>query len=251
MAITIKNKAQIDLMRAANQIVARTHSLLEGFVKPGITTGELDRIAEEYILSQGAYPAFKGYGDPPFPAATCISVNEEVIHGIPGIRKLNVGDIVSIDIGTFINGYHGDAARTHAVGAISEERRKLIYATRLSFFNGIKFARAGRHLNEIGSAIQDTVESYGYSVVEQFVGHGIGKKLHEDPQIHNYRQAARGPRLYPGMTLAIEPMVNEGTGEVKILNDKWTVVTKDKKCSAHYENTILVTDGEPEILSMC
>jgi methionyl aminopeptidase len=250
MPIRVKSEEQIKLMRAANKVVADTHKLLESLVKPGITTGELDAIAEEHIRSKGAYPSFLGYGDPPFPASTCMSVNEEVIHGIPGKRVLKEGDIISIDIGARLNGFHGDAARTHAVGAVSREKKKLVEVTRNCFFKALEHVRPGRHLNEIGAAIEDYAASHGFSVVRDFVGHGVGQDLHEDPQIVHYRVPARGPRLCPGMTLAIEPMINAGTWGVKILGDGWTVVTRDGKCSAHYENTILVTNGEPEILTM-
>jgi len=254
MAIVVKNKEQIALMRESNRIVAHTHELLEKYIRAGVTTKELEIIAEDYIRSQGAVPSFKGYfGSAPtgFPGAICVSVNEEVIHGIPGLKKLRNGDIVSIDIGAFKNGYHGDSARTFKVGEVSEIRNKLIEVTRSCFFNAVEYARAGRHLHEICAAVQDTAETGGFSVVRDFVGHGVGRQMHEDPQIPNYKQAGRGPRLYKGMTLAIEPMLNEGVYDVVILKDHWTVVTKDRKCSAHYENTIAVTDGAPDILSLC
>jgi methionyl aminopeptidase len=252
MAIRIKSKEQIERMRVSNQIVARTHQLLESYIKPGITTKELEEIADDYIRGQGAYPSFLGYGykDNPYPASICISINEEVIHGIPGIRKLNEGDIVSIDIGALINGFHGDAARTHAVGKVSAGAKKLIDVARDCFFNAIQNAKAGRHLNEIGATVESTANAAGFTVVRDYVGHGIGSNLHEDPQVANHRMPSRGPRLYAGMTLAIEPMVNAGVHEVELLKDGWTVVTKDRKLSAHYENTILVTDGQPEILSL-
>jgi len=253
MAIVIKNKEQIELMRESNQIVARTHELLKKYIRAGVTTQELDTIADDYIRSQGAVPSFKGYMGPSttgFPGSICVSVNEEVIHGVPGLKKLKDGDIVSIDIGAVKNGYHGDAARTFEVGGVSEVRRRLIEITRKSFFNAIEYARAGRHLHEICAAVQETAETAGFSVVREFVGHGVGREMHEEPQIPNYKQAGRGPRLYKGMALAIEPMVNEGTYEVLIRKDHWTVVTRDGKCSAHYENTIAVTDGAPDILSI-
>lgn len=248
MSIKIKNSEQIQKMRIAGGIVAKTHELLKSYIKPGVSTKELDKIAEEYILSQGAVPSFKNYNG--FPASICVSVNEEVIHGIPGIRKLRDGDIVGIDIGAYINGFHGDAARTHGVGNISPENQKLIDVTQQSFFEGIRFAKENCHLNEISSAIQEYVEKNGFSVVREYVGHGVGKDLHEGPEIPNYRRPSRGPRLCRGMTLAIEPMVNTGTYEIQVLNDNWTIVTKDKKCSAHYENTVLITDGEPELLTI-
>ncbi|MDR1639859.1 MAG: type I methionyl aminopeptidase [Clostridiales bacterium] len=250
MPIRIKSEEQIRLMRAANKVVADTHKLLESLVKPGITTGELDAIAEDNIRKAGAYPSFLGYGNPPFPASTCISVNEEVIHGIPGLRTLKEGDIVSIDIGACLNGYHGDSARTHPVGAVSQEKKRLIDVTRNCFFAALEHVKAGHHLNEIGAAIEDLATAAGFSVVRDFVGHGVGRDLHEEPQIVHYRVPSRGPKLVPGMTLAVEPMINAGTWGIKVLQDNWTVVTRDGKCSAHYENTILVTDGAPEILTM-
>jgi methionyl aminopeptidase len=253
MAINIKNAQQIEYMRESNQIVKRTHELLAKYVRPGITTRELDAIAEEYIIGQGAVPSFKGYKsheDVGFPGSICVSINEEVIHGIPGIKKLKDGDIVSIDIGAYKNGHHGDAARTFAVGDVLPLHRKLIEITERCFFNGMEYAREGSHLHMIGAAIQDTAEAAGFSVVREYVGHGVGQNMHEDPVIPNTRQPGRGPRLLKGMTLAIEPMVNAGKADIRVLKDKWTVVTKDGKCSAHYENTILVTDGAPEILSL-
>lgn len=248
MAIPIKSEQQINYMREAGLITAKLHVLLESNIKPGITTGELDKIAEEFIKSNGAVPSFKGYGG--FPGSICISVNEEVIHGIPGSRKLKEGDIVSVDIGSYKNGFHSDAARTVAVGKISESAQKLIDVTKQSFFEGIKYARAGIHLYEISAAIQAYAESFGYGVVREYVGHGVGRKLHEEPQIPNYKMHTKGPRLYKGMVIAIEPMINEGTYEIEVLKDKWTVVTKDRKLSAHYENTVLITDGEPELLTL-
>ncbi|MDR2649000.1 MAG: type I methionyl aminopeptidase [Clostridiales bacterium] len=254
MAIIVKNNEQIELLRESNHIVARTHELLKKYIRAGVTTKELDVIAEDYIRSQGAVPSFKGYKDGQsvgFPGSICVSVNEEVIHGIPGLKKLKDGDIVSIDIGALKNGYHGDAARTFKVGMVSDIRNRLIEVTSSCFFEAIKYARAGRHLHEICAAVQDTAEAGGFSVVREFVGHGVGRQMHEEPQIPNYKQAGRGSRLFKGMTLAIEPMVNEGGCEVVILKDHWTVVTKDRKCSAHYENTIAVTDGDADILSIC
>ena len=248
MAIIIKTNEQIEKMRVAGKIVARTHEMLMPYIKPGITTRELDQIAEDYIRSQGAVPSFLNYDG--FPANICISVNEEVIHGIPGIRRLQDGDIVGIDIGAYIHGFHGDAARTHAVGQVSAENQKLIEVTRQSFFDGIEFAKEDCHLYHISAAIQETVEKNGFSVVREYIGHGVGHDLHESPEIPNYRQPSRGPRLRRGMTLAIEPMVNAGTHEIEVLHDRWTVVTKDGKCSAHYENTVLITDGAPELLTL-
>jgi len=254
MAIIIKNNEQIELMRESNRIVARTHELLRKYIRAGVTTKELDAIADEYIRGQGAVPSFKGYmgsSTTGFPGSICVSVNEEVIHGIPGLKKLRDGDIVSIDIGTVKNGYHGDAARTFEVGEAPEIRKRLIKTTQNCFFKAIEYAKAGRHLHEICAAVQETAEAGGFSVVRDYVGHGVGRQMHEEPQIPNYKQAGRGPRLYKGMTLAIEPMVNEGAYEVVILKDHWTVVTRDRKCSAHYENTVAVTDGAPDILSLC
>lgn len=248
MSITVKSSEQIKHMRESGRIVFETLNLLEKMVKSGITTIELDQAAEEFIRSCGAVPSFKGYRG--FPASICASVNEEVIHGIPGLRKLKDGDIISIDIGVYKNGFHGDASRTFAVGNVPDEIKRFIDVTRQSFFEGIKFAKAGRRLYEISNTIADYVEAYGYSVVRDFVGHGIGRAMHEDPQIPHYRQQGKGPRLYPGMTLAIEPMINMGTFEVKVLDDDWTVVTRDGKLSCHYENTILITDGEPDILTL-
>ena len=255
MAIIIKNNEQIKKMRVACEIVAKTLELIEKNIKPGITTNELDIIASDYIKSRGAVSSFlnfPGHGDTfDYPKNTCISVNNEIIHGIPGLRKLKDGDIISIDVGAYINGFHGDAARTFLVGEVDDKYKNLVLVTEKSFFEGIKFAREGNHLHEISAAIGDYVEAHGYSVIrESFAGHGIGKTLHEDPSIPNHRVLGRGPKLYRGMTLAIEPMVNEGSHHYKILEDGWTVVTKDGKYSAHYENTILITDNEPEILTL-
>lgn len=248
MAISIKTQEHIEKMRAAGQILARLDEILAAEIKPGVTTAHINKIGEDYILSQGAKPAFKGYGG--FPAALCISVNNEVIHGIPGPRMLKSGDIVSVDMGSFLNGFNGDCARTYAVGEISSENKKLIDVTKQSFFEGIKFAKAGCHLHEIGAAIQKYVESNGFSVVRDYVGHGIGRKVHEDPAVANYKQIGRGPKLMAGMTLAIEPMVNAGGYEINVLDDGWTVVTADGSNAAHYENTVLITNSEPEILTL-
>ncbi len=252
MGIFVKNDGQIQKMRVVNRIVADTHDLLEKHIRPGVSTGELNRIAEEFIRSQDAVPSFLGYdiGFGGFPAATCISINSEVIHGIPGLRRLKNGDIISIDIGAYKDRFHGDAARTHPVGEVTPEHRQLIEVTRQSFFEGIKYAVHGKHVNEISGAIEDYVNQFGYSIVREWCGHGVGAKMHEDPQIPNYRGNKRGAKLVKGMTLAIEPMINAGKEETRILEDNWTVVTKDGKYSAHYENTILITDGEPEILTI-
>ncbi|AGC69573.1 methionine aminopeptidase Map [Thermoclostridium stercorarium subsp. stercorarium DSM 8532] len=240
-------------MRKAGYIVAMAHRRIEELIAPGITTRELDRAAEEVIRKLGGIPSFKGvpnpYGGIDFPASICASVNHEVIHGIPNDIPLKEGDIVSIDIGAIYEGYHGDAARTYEVGKVSPEAKRLIAVTRESFYKGIEMAREGMRIRDISRAIQQYVEQNGYSVVRDFVGHGIGREMHEEPQIPNFVTLERGPRLRKGMTLAIEPMVNEGRWEVDILSNKWTVVTKDGKLSAHYENTIVVTENEPEILT--
>ena len=246
--IIIKNNKEIDLMRAAGKIVAETLLLVEEKVRPAITTAELDRIAEEFITKHGARPSFKGlYG---FPASLCISVNEQVVHGIPGGYVLKDGDIISVDCGAFINGFHGDAARTFGVGNISEEAEKLINVTRESFFKGIEYAKVGNRLTDISHEIQSYVEASGFSVVRDFVGHGIGRVVHEDPDVPNYGRPGRGPKLVEGMALAIEPMVNVGNYKVKTLKDDWTVVTSDGSLSAHYENTIIILPDGPEILTL-
>lgn len=248
MAITIKTEEQIEKMRVAGQILARLDEILRAEIKPGVSTKHLDAIAEEYIRSQGAVPSFKGYSG--FPASICASINEEVVHGIPSHRTLRDGDIISIDMGSYINGYHGDCARTYGVGEISEKDKKLIEITRQSFFEGIKYARAGCHLHEIGAAVQKYVEANGFGVVRDYVGHGIGRNMHEDPAIPNYRQIGRGPKLLKGMVLAVEPMVTTGSYDVRVLDDGWTAITADGLNAAHYENTLVITDGEPEILTL-
>jgi methionyl aminopeptidase len=246
--IILKSHREIKLMAKAGAIVAKALEEVEKNIRPGITTAELDKIAEDFILSQGAFPTFKGYQG--YPAAICTSVNEEVVHGIPGLKTLKDGDIISVDIGAFIDGYNGDAARTFPVGKVSEEALDLIETTRQSFFKGIEFAKPGFRLSDISHAIQTYVEDRNYSVVKDYVGHGIGQKMHEDPQIPNFGPPNKGPRLKAGMTLAIEPMVNMGTDQVYTLGNNWTVVTKDKSLSAHYENTIAITEKGPEILTM-
>ncbi len=248
MSITIKTENQIKKMRKAGQLLAKTEALIAKAVAPGVTTAYLDQLAEDYIRSHGGIPSFKGYGG--FPATLCTSVNEEVVHGIPGKRILKEGDILSVDMGCILEGYHGDMARTYAVGEISVDAKKLIEVTKQSFFEGIKFAKEGNHLNDIGSAIQKYVEENGFSVVRDYVGHGIGTKLHEAPEVPNFKTLAKGIRLQKGMTLAIEPMVNMGDYNVRVLKDGWTAVTRDGKYAAHYENTILITDGAPEILTL-
>lgn len=246
--ITIKNDLEIDLMRKAGEIVGKTLNLLEQNIRPGITTAELDKIAEEFITKHGAKPSFKGlYG---FPASVCISVNDTVVHGIPGNYVLKDGDIVSVDCGACIGGFHGDAARTFPVGNVSEQAIKLIEVTRESFFEGIKKAKVGNRLSDISHEIQQYAESQGFSVVRDFIGHGIGRDVHESPDVPNFGKAGKGPMLVAGMALAIEPMINEGKYQVKSLNDGWTVVTADGKLSAHYENTIVILPNGPEILTL-
>lgn len=249
MAIYIKNEKQIAKMRLAGEITGRTLNLLEEKIIPGITTFELDKIAESYIMECGALPSFKGYSG--YPASICASINDEVVHGIPSkSRVLKEGDIISVDVGAYINGFHGDAARTFGVGTISSECQKLIDVTKESFFAGIKYAKAGNNLCEVSAAVQDYVQKNGFSVIRDYVGHGIGKNMHEEPAIPNYRNGRRGPVLKSGMVLAIEPMVAMGTYKVRVLSDGWTAVTKDGAPAAHYENTVLITDKEPELLTL-
>lgn len=217
-------------------------------VRPGVTTQEIDSAVEHFIRKQGAVPSFLHYNG--YPASICISVNDEVIHGIPGKRVLAEGDIVSVDVGAYIGGFHGDCAATFPCGKISSEAQDLIDVTRQSFFEGIRFAREGQRLQDISAAIQAYVESHGYSIVREYVGHGVGAAMHEAPEIPNYGHPGRGPRLLRGMTLAIEPMVNAGSAAIRVLSDGWTVKTLDGKWAGHYENTVLITDGEPEILTV-
>ncbi|MBU9735088.1 type I methionyl aminopeptidase [Diplocloster agilis] len=249
MAVTIKSAREIELMREAGRILEKVHEEMEKAVRPGISTKDIDLLGEELIRSFGCIPSFLGYNG--YPASICVSVNDEVVHGIPDKHHIiQEGDIVSLDAGVIYKGYQSDAARTHAVGEISQEARQLIDVTKQSFFEGIKYARAGHHLHEISAAIADYAESFGYGVVRDLVGHGIGKEMHEDPQIPNFRQKRRGILLQPGMTLAIEPMINAGRYDVAWLDDDWTVVTDDGSLSAHYENTVLITDGDPEIFTL-
>ena len=249
MSVSIKSTREIELMREAGRLLEITHNEMEKALKPGMSTMDINRIGEEVIRSFGCIPSFLNYNG--YPASICVSVNDEVVHGIPHKDHIiQEGDIVSLDAGLIYKGYHSDAARTHLVGECSPEAKKLVEVTKQSFFEGIKFAKAGHHLFEISAAIGDYAESFGYGVVRDLVGHGIGTHLHEDPQIPNFRQRGRGLKLMPGMTLAIEPMINAGTREVTWMDDDWTVVTMDGSLSAHYENTILITDGEPEILSL-
>lgn len=246
--IAIKSSRDLKAMREACVISARALKLAGEAVEPGVTTGEIDRRIRQYIESQGATPSFLGYGG--FPASACISINNEVIHGIPGKRVIQAGDIVSVDVGAYINGYHGDNAGTFAAGAIRPEAQALLDATRESLFEGIRAAAAGNRIGDIGAAVQRYVEVRGYSVVRQFVGHGVGTNLHEDPSVPNFGTPGRGPRLLPGMTLAIEPMINAGAYEVEILRDGWTTVTKDGSLSAHFEHTIAITPDGPVILTL-
>lgn len=246
--ISIKSSREIELMRIAGRIVAEALELLRKAIGPGVTTAELDAIAEAHIRKNGAVPAFKGYNG--FPASICASINDQVVHGIPDSTVLKDGDIVGIDIGASYEGYVGDAARSYGIGNIDGEIKRLLRVTEESFFSGIEYAVAGNRLSDISHGIQKHVESNGFSVVRDFVGHGIGRNMHEEPQIPNYGPPHKGPRLVAGMTLAIEPMVNQGKYAVKVLNDGWTVVTADGKPSAHYENTIVITDDKPEILTL-
>ena len=245
--IYVKNKKDIELMREACKLTKMALNHVGEFVRPGITTGELDRIAYEFIKKHNAIPSFLNYNG--FPASICSSVNDEVVHGIPGKYALLEGDIISIDIGAYLNGFHGDCAKTFFVGNVSEEAKKLVEVTRQSFYEGLKFAKAGNRIGDISFAIQSYVEGFGYSVVRDLTGHGIGKSLHEDPSVPNFGRAGKGVRLIPGMTLAIEPMINRGSYHVFTDDSKWTVKTCDGELSAHYENTILITEGEPEILT--
>jgi len=246
--ISIKNEKEVELMRVSSKLVAETFEYISPFIKPGITTQEIDEKIEKFVVARGGYPAFKGlYG---FPASACISVDEEVVHGIPSRnRVLKEGEIISIDVGVRYKGYHGDAAYTFAVGEVSEQKMKLMEVTWEALYKGIREAKAGNRLQNISATIQDYAESFGYSVVRELVGHGIGKKLHEDPQVPNYGTRGRGPLLKSGFTLAIEPMINMGTKNVRTLSDGWTIVTGDRKPSAHYEHTVLILDGEAEILT--
>ncbi len=249
MAVTIKSPREIELMREAGKILAKTHDELAKNLKPGMSTWDIDHMGEEIIRSYGCIPSFKNYNG--YPASICVSVNDEVVHGIPHREHyLKEGDIVSLDAGVIYKGYHSDAARTHGIGEISGDAQKLIEVTRQSFFEGIKFAKAGNHLNDISKAIGAYAAKFNYGIVRDLVGHGIGTHLHEDPEVPNFARRRKGILLQPGMTLAVEPMINAGTYDVVWLDDDWTVVTDDGSLSAHYENTILITEDGPEILSM-
>ena len=246
--IAIKNERELVLMRRACKITAAARALAGEMVRPGITTKQIDKAVYDFIVAQGARPSFLNYHG--FPASVCASVNNTVIHGIPGGYTLKEGDIVSIDVGACYQGYHGDCAATFPCGAVSAEAQRLIDVTKQSFYEGLAFATRGHRVSDISHAIQTYVESNGFSVVRSFVGHGVGRQLHEEPEVPNFGKAGHGPRLLRGMTLAIEPMVNEGVYDVRVLKDGWTTVTADGKLSAHYENTVLITDGEPEILTV-
>ena len=247
--VTIKSEREIELMREAGRILAKVHEELGRTLVPGMSTKEIDRMCEDMIRSHGCVPSFLNYQG--FPASVCISINDEVVHGIPDKhRYLEEGDIVSLDTGVIWKGYQSDAARTHMIGEVSGEARKLVEVTQQSFFEGIKYAKAGNHLNDISKAIQEYAESFGFGVVRDLVGHGIGTEMHEAPEIHTFAQRRKGIRLAAGMTLAIEPMITAGRYDVVWEDDGWTVVTEDGSLASHYENTILITDGEPEILSL-
>lgn len=246
--IILKTRREIEIMKKAGRLVAQSHELVRKNIKPGVTTKELDLLVEDFLRSQNAIPTFKGYNG--FPFSICASVNEEVVHGFPSERKLQNGDIISVDIGATFEGYVGDSAKTFIVGEADEEKKHLVEATRQSFYEGIKFAKLSYRLSDISHAIQQYAESQGLSVVRDYVGHGIGKKMHESPQVPNFGKPNKGPRLQEGMVLAIEPMINAGLYNVKVLEDGWTVVTVDGKPSAHYEHTIAITDGEPELLTI-
>lgn len=245
--IVLKSSHEIDLMRRAGKITAAARALAGEMVRPGVTTRSINDEVERFIRKQGAVPSFLHYNG--FPASVCISVNDEIIHGIPGKRVLHEGDIVSIDVGAYIGGFHGDCAATFPCGKVSPEAQRLIDVTRQSFFEGLRFARQGQRLQDISAAVQACAEGSGFSIVREYVGHGVGSKMHEPPEIPNYGRPGHGPRLLRGMTLAVEPMVNAGAASIVQQDDGWTVRTADGKMAAHYENTILITDGEPEILT--
>ena len=250
--ITIKSPRELDLMREAGKVVASAKQAVKDAIRPGVTSMEMDAVAEEVIRKHGAIPSFKGYKptpSKPFPATICFSFNEEIVHGIPGNRKIKSGDIVSVDFGAIVEGFHGDSAFTIAVGEVSEETERLISATKIALEKGISEAKEGARLTDISHAVQSYSEAEGFSVVREYVGHGIGRSLHEEPQVPNYGKPGRGPKLKVGMTLAIEPMLNVGTWQTKALDDGWTVVTADGELSAHYEHTIAVTENGPEILT--
>ena len=245
--IIIKSDPEVDLMRQAGRITAGARTVARQMVEPGVTTRQINREVHKFITKSGASPCFMTDGG--FPTAACISVNDEIIHGIPGKRVLQEGDIVSVDVGAFIGGFHGDCAGTYPCGQVSDEALRLIRVTQQSFFEGIKYAREGYRLSDISAAVQAYVEANGFSVVREYVGHGIGHQMHEAPEVPNYGKPGHGPRLLRGMTIAVEPMVNAGTAAIRQMPDGWTVRTADGKNAAHYENTVLITDGEPELLT--
>ena len=245
--ITLKSPHEIELMRRAGKITAAARALARDMVKPGVTTAQIDKAVFQFIKEQGATSSFLHYNG--YPASVCVSVNDEIIHGIPGKRVLQEGDIVSVDVGAFIGGFHGDCAGTYPCGQVSDEALRLIRVTQQSFFEGIKYAREGYRLSDISAAVQAYVEANGFSVVREYVGHGIGHQMHEAPEVPNYGKPGHGPRLLRGMTIAVEPMVNAGTAAIRQMPDGWTVRTADGKNAAHYENTVLITDGEPELLT--
>ena len=246
--ISLKSPREIALMRRAGQLTAQARALAGSMVRPGVSTLEIDTAVRKFIEGHGARPSFLHYNG--FPGSVCISVNEVVIHGIPGHRRLKEGDIVSIDVGACLDGFHGDCAATYPCGQVSEEARRLIDVTQQSFWEGIKRAQPGSRVFDISHAVQQFVEANGFSVVRDFVGHGVGVKLHEPPEVPNFGPAGHGPRLQPGMTIAVEPMVNAGDYRVQVLKDGWTTVSADGSLTAHYENTILITDGNPEVLTV-
>jgi methionyl aminopeptidase len=246
--IIIKSPSDIEHMRRAGRITAGARTIAREAVAAGVTTKQIDREVHKFIVKSGAIPTFLGYGG--FPASACVSVNDEVIHGIPGRRKILDGDIVSLDVGATFEGFVGDCAGTFPCGEVSPQAKKLIEVTRQSFFEGIMFARPGYRISDIGAAVQEYVEAHGFSVVRDYVGHGVGREMHEAPEVPNYGRPGHGPRLVPGMTIAVEPMVCAGGYDIEVMPNEWTVVTADHSLSAHYENTLLITDGEPEILTM-
>ena len=246
--IILKTRREIEIMKKAGRLVAQSHELVRKNIKPGVTTKELDRLVDDFLKSQNAIPTFKGYNG--FPFSICASVNEEVVHGFPSDRELREGDIISVDIGATFEGYVGDSAKTFLVGEVDEEKKHLVETTRQCFYEGIKYAKTSYRLSDISHAIQAYAEAQGLSVVSDYVGHGVGKKMHESPQVPNFGKPNKGPRLQEGMVLAIEPMINAGVYNVKVLENNWTVVTVDGKPSAHYEHTVAITDGEPELLTV-
>ena len=245
--ITLKSEHEIELMRRAGKITAAARALARDMVKPGVTTQQIDKAVYHFIKSQGATPSFLNYNG--YPASVCVSVNDEIIHGIPGKRVLKEGAIVSVDVGAYIGGFHGDCAGTYPCGQVSDQALDLIRVTQQSFFEGLKFAREGYRLSDISHAVQEYVESHGYSVVREYVGHGLGRRMHESPEVPNFGNPGHGPRLLRGMTIAVEPMVNAGSAAIRQMSDGWTVKTADGRNAAHYENTILITDGDPELLT--